>query len=717
MAHLQFCFWIRPKLIMAPSYFPLRWESTGDQWWYASPIDWAAANGHYDLVRELLHIDPNLLIKLTSLRRIRRLETVWDDDSAYADVARCRSNVARSLLSECEISPGDNSLIKTGYGGWLVYTAASAGDMGFVHDLLQRDPLLVFGEGEFGVTDILYAAARSNSCEVFQLLFDFSMSPRSSRDVEMTGTNEDALLFRSEMITRALHAAARGGSWEILRDLLRNCRDILLYRDIHGSTVLHAAAARGRTDVVKNLVASFDIIDSKDDQGNTSFHVAAFRGHLQCLQALILASPPAMSLTNSMGDTFLHIALAGFRTPGFRRLDRQMDLIKELINGSLVNIEEIVNYRNNEGRTVLHMAVGNLHGELVSLLLGTKSINLNVQDHNGMTPLDLLNKRPRSATSDILIKRLISAGGLSNSSNCNIAKNSAICNRSYRRKSSQGRGILNSPGTSFRISDAEIFLYTGITTSSEGICKDIGSGGTGTTGSAVGSGRPSSCSSIGKNDMNILPEETGETKKKPSSSMSSATSRLKTLLRWPLKREKKKAKTPLSLSAPTTGTDDDCSAGSLKNLSRKEDEYLQNLIRKEDNPTSLRERFSKTSSLQNNKRTLAVRTSTSPSSKKKLTASLTQGVIQSMPHLAPQVKSSSSSSSTPAPVPVDGSSMISASSTEMDIVGEEEPSSSMANSSTKPELVKGNKNTKSRTHYFCFGPHGLNVDEACSSGK
>ncbi|PPD87666.1 hypothetical protein GOBAR_DD15394 [Gossypium barbadense] len=45
---------------MPPSYFPLRWESTGDQWWYASPIDWAAANGLYDLVIELLHLDERL---------------------------------------------------------------------------------------------------------------------------------------------------------------------------------------------------------------------------------------------------------------------------------------------------------------------------------------------------------------------------------------------------------------------------------------------------------------------------------------------------------------------------------------------------------------------------------------------------------------------------------------------------------------------------------
>ena len=68
----------------AEPFLPLRWESTGDQWWYATPIDWAAAGGHYDLVRELLRLDANPLVKLTSLRRIRRLESVWDDDARLA---------------------------------------------------------------------------------------------------------------------------------------------------------------------------------------------------------------------------------------------------------------------------------------------------------------------------------------------------------------------------------------------------------------------------------------------------------------------------------------------------------------------------------------------------------------------------------------------------------------------------------------------------------
>lgn len=237
---------------MPPSYFPLRWESTGDQWWYASPIDWAAANGLYDLVRELLHLDTNLLIKLTSLRRIRRLETVWDDEAQFDDVARCRSQVARKLLLECETKTGHNSLIRAGYGGWLLYTAASAGDVDFIKELLERDPHLVFGEGEYGVTDVFYAAARSKNSEVFRLLLDLALLPGNSLsnggELEEQSVNVSPE-FNWEMMNRAVHAAARGGNLEILRMLLADCSDVLVYKDAQGSTILHTASGRGQVEV------------------------------------------------------------------------------------------------------------------------------------------------------------------------------------------------------------------------------------------------------------------------------------------------------------------------------------------------------------------------------------------------------------------------------------------------------------------------------------
>nr|GEW60174.1 hypothetical protein [Tanacetum cinerariifolium] len=68
---------------MPPTYFPLSWENTGDQW------------------------------------RIRRLEMVWDDEEEFDNVAKNRYLVAQKLLHEGDYKREKNSLIGFGYGGWL----------------------------------------------------------------------------------------------------------------------------------------------------------------------------------------------------------------------------------------------------------------------------------------------------------------------------------------------------------------------------------------------------------------------------------------------------------------------------------------------------------------------------------------------------------------------------------------------------------------------
>ncbi|PSR87507.1 Ankyrin repeat-containing protein [Actinidia chinensis var. chinensis] len=650
---------------MPPSYFPLRWESTGDQWWYASPIDWAAANGHYDLVRELLRLDGNNLIKLTSLRRIRRLETVWDDEEQFDDVAKCRSQVARKLFSECETKKEKNSLIRAGYGGWLLYTAASAGDLSFVQELLEKDPLLVFGEGEYGVTDILYAAARSRNSEVFRLVYDFAASPRflagEGREVE-EHIGEIPAAYKWEMMNRAVHAAARGGNLKVLKELLGDCSDVLAFRDMQGSTILHAAAGRGQAEVVKYLIASFDIINSTDNHGNTALHVAAHRGQLAVVEALILGSPSSIYLPNTAGETFLHMVMSGFQTPSFHRLDRQIELMKQLVCGKLFNAEGVINAKNNDGRTALHVAIiGNVHSDLVEQLMSARSINVNICDSNGMTPLDLIRQRPRSASSDILTRQLISAGGIFSSQDYTARRTIA----SHLRMRSIG-----SPGTSFRISDAEIFLHTGI---------DIALDASGIAG-------PSLSTEVCQHDSTMETHNESNSAHKKTPSVNLAAQRLKRLFHWPKMKERKTER--------------------LKKMGDKNS--ASNL---DETPIPLRQRFSKPSSLPNNKRTLSVRSNLpSPTAKKRFASGLVQGVIQAMPHLSVPRRSRSSSFS---------KSSVSSSSTsldkqksvciESDIAG---PSSSnqlsdegIPNLSHKQRSV--NKSLVSQ--YLCFGGPSLSV--------
>ncbi|PSS30162.1 Serine/threonine-protein phosphatase 6 regulatory ankyrin repeat subunit A like [Actinidia chinensis var. chinensis] len=650
---------------MPPSYLPLRWESTGDQWWYASPIDWAAANGHYDLVRELLHLDGNNLINLTSLRRIRRLETVWDDEEQFDDVAKCRSQVARKLFSECETKKEKNSLIRAGYGGWLLYTAASAGDLSFVQELLEKDPLLVFGEVEYGVTDILYAAARSRNSEVFRLVYDFAVSPRflagEGREVE-EHIGEIPAAYKWEMMNRAVHAAARGGNLMALKELLGDCSDVLAFRDMQGSTILHAAAGRGQAKVVKYLIASFDIINSTDNHGNTALHVAAHRGQLAVVEALILGSPSSIYLRNAAGETFLHMVMSGFQTPSFHRLDRQIELMKQLVCGKLFAAEGVINAKNNDGRTALHVAViGNVHSDLVEQLMSARSINVNIRDSNGMTPLDLIKQRPRSASSDILTRQLISAGGIFSSQDYTARRTIA----SHLRMRSIG-----SPGTSFRISDTEIFLHTGID-----IALD-----------ASGMARPSLSTEVSQHFPTMETHDASKSAHKKTPSVNLAAQQLKRLFHWPKMKERKTER--------------------LKKMGNK-----NSASSLDETPIPLRQRFSKPSSLPNNKRTLSVRSNLpSPTAKKRFASGLVQGVIQAMPHLSVPRRSRSSSFS---------KSSVSSSSIsldkqksvwiESDIAG---PSSSnQISDEGTPNLINKQRsvNKSLMNQYLCFGGPSLSV--------
>ncbi|PHT41814.1 hypothetical protein CQW23_20668 [Capsicum baccatum] len=112
------------------------------------------------------------------------------------------------------------------------FVVASAVDLAFVQELLERSPLLEFGESEYGVTDKSYAAARSKSCDLFRVLLDFAIT----------------LMFL--MMNRAIRAAARASNLQVLKELLADCcDDILAYRDIQGATPLHAAAGKGQVEV------------------------------------------------------------------------------------------------------------------------------------------------------------------------------------------------------------------------------------------------------------------------------------------------------------------------------------------------------------------------------------------------------------------------------------------------------------------------------------
>nr|GEV15307.1 hypothetical protein [Tanacetum cinerariifolium] len=162
----------------------------------------------------------------------------------------------------------------------------------------------------------------------------------------------------------------------------------------------------------------------------------------------------------------------------YAALNGQYDLVRELLmldGNHLINQTSLRRIRRLEvvwddekqfddvakNRTALHLAIkGNLHTDLVELFMIVGSLDVNICDNNGMAPLDLLKQRPRSASSKLLIRQLISVGATLGSQDYTARKIIA----SNLKMGGNGSGI--SPGTSFKLLDSEMFVYTGMDSTS-----------------------------------------------------------------------------------------------------------------------------------------------------------------------------------------------------------------------------------------------------------
>lgn len=151
--------------------------------------------------------------------------------------------------------------------------------------------------------------------------------------------------------------------------------------------------------------------------------MAAYRGHLAVVETLISASSSLISIQNHAGETFLHKAVSGFQSPAFRRLGRQVELLRKLLSGDKkFHMDEIIKAKNTDGETAFHVATtGNIRipTDLIKLLKTAPLIK----------PLQGYNLRKATATSS------------------SHKKNDRIC---------------ISPGTSFRMSDTKMFVLAGI---------------------------------------------------------------------------------------------------------------------------------------------------------------------------------------------------------------------------------------------------------------
>lgn len=196
---------------------------------------------------------------------------------------------------------------------------------------------------------------------------------------------EDALTLARVSTTcfdeTPLHIAAMLGHLDFAQALVHYKPELAAEVDCRGSSPLHLASANGYVGIVKLLLqVNSDACLARDEEGRTPLHLAIMKGRVDVAEELIRV---AESTLNATGQMFLHLAVKYNRS---NCLKMPVELAGESQN--------VLNARDNNGNTILHLAASLKQTETVKYLLEAK-VTADAVNSNGLTALDMVENMPR----------------------------------------------------------------------------------------------------------------------------------------------------------------------------------------------------------------------------------------------------------------------------------------------------------------------------------
>lgn len=128
-----------------------------------------------------------------------------------------------------------------------------------------------------------------------------------------------------------------------------------------------------------------------DSDGCLPIHTAASKGRLDIIIKLLEKCPDCYLSYNTLGQTILHVAVQNGRNK----------IVHYICNKP--RFSEILNMRDKDGNTALHLAVQSTNGFIFRCLLGNKRVYLSFINKQGYTPLDLVIKNMKK---DLIYKQV-----------------------------------------------------------------------------------------------------------------------------------------------------------------------------------------------------------------------------------------------------------------------------------------------------------------------
>ncbi|KAL1220409.1 Ankyrin repeat-containing protein BDA1 [Cardamine amara subsp. amara] len=177
-----------------------------------------------------------------------------------------------------------------------------------------------------------------------------------------------------------LHIAAEKGQTHFAMELMNLKPSLALKLNVSGLSPMHLALQNNHIRVVRGLVTiNSSLVRIKGRGGITPLHQVAQIGDVELLSEFLFACPSSINDLTINCETVVHIAVKSHQFMVFKVL---LGYIKR------VNNKELLDWKDEDGNTVFHIAASINQIEVMKLL--RKTVKVKAKNLDGKTAMDIL---------------------------------------------------------------------------------------------------------------------------------------------------------------------------------------------------------------------------------------------------------------------------------------------------------------------------------------